>query len=177
MEDIEQRKIKRRIRLLLILFVLGLVFGCQMVLFVTPELAWLNSMLGPGTQMGQYFPNLSAWINHLYEGITETYGKYPFMVYCMDWLAFAQLAFIVFFIGAIIDPVRNVWIIKGGMVICVMHVILAFGSGSFRGVPLFWQLLDSSFGVLGLIVLYLAYKKIKYLEKCPPKNMDWGSYK
>jgi len=32
-------------------------------------------------------------------------------------------------------------------------------------VPLFWRLLDSTFGIFGLIVLYLAYKKIKYLEK------------
>ncbi len=165
MKDIEQHKIKRRIRVLLILFVLGLAFGCHIVLFVTPELALLNNMLGPGTRMGQYFPNLSAWINHLYEGITETYSKYPFVAYCMDWLAFAQLAFIIFFIGAIIDPLRNIWIIKSGMVICVMHILLAFGGGSFRGVPLFWQLLDSTFGILGLIVLYLAYKSIKYLEK------------
>jgi len=166
-EDIEQYKIKRRIRVLLVLFVLGLVFGCQMVLFVRPELAWLNCVFGPGTRMGQYYPNLSAWINHLYEGITETYSTYPFMAYCMDWLAFAQLAFIIFFIGALIDPERNVWIIKSGMVICVMHILLAFGSGRFRDIPLFWQLLDSSFGIFGLTVLYLAYKNIKYLEKRP----------
>jgi len=164
MKNIEHKKIQRRIRVLLILFVLGLAFGCQIVLFVTPELALLNSMLGLGTRMGQYFPNLSAWINHLYEGITETYSKYPFVAYCMDWLAFAQLAFIIFFIGALIDPVRNIWIIKSGMVICVMHILLSFGCGSFRGVPLFWQLLDSSFGILGFIVIYLAYKNVKYLE-------------
>jgi hypothetical protein len=138
MKDVEAQKIKKKIRVLLILFVLGLAFGCQIVLFVTPELAWLNNMLGPGTRMGQYFPNLSAWINHLNEGITETYSKYPFVAYCMDWLAFAQLAFIIFFIGAIIDPVRNMWIIKSGMV---------------------------SFGFIGLIVLYLAYKNVKFLEK------------
>jgi hypothetical protein len=165
MKDIEARKIKKKIRVLLIVFVLGLVFGCQIVLFVAPELAWLNNTLGPGTRMGQYFPNLSAWINHLYEGITETYSKYPFIAYCMDWLAFAQLAFIIFFIGALIDPVRNIWIIKSGMVICVLHILLAFGSGNFRGVPLFWQLLDSSFGFIGLIVLYIAYKNVKILEK------------
>ena len=165
MKEIEHKKIRRRIRVLLVLFVLGLAFGCQIVLFVEPQLAWLKDMLGPGTRMGQHFPNLSEWINHLYEGITETYSKYPFMAYCMDWLAFAQLAFIIFFIGAIIDPARNVWIIKSAMVICVMHILLAFGSGRFRGIPFFWQLLDSTFGIFGLVVLYLAYKNIKYLER------------
>jgi len=165
MKDIDSQKIKRRIRVLLIVFIIGLAFGCQIVLFVTPQLAWLNNNFGPGTRINQYFPNLSAWINHLYEGITETYRKYPFVAYCMDWLAFAQLAFIIFFIGAIIDPIRNIWIIKSGMVICVLHILLAFGGGGLRGVPFFWQLLDSIFGILGLIVLYLAYKNIKHLEK------------
>lgn len=164
MKETEHKQIKRRIRVLLVLFVLGLAFGCQLVLFVRPELGWLNNMLGTGTRMRENFPNLSAWINHLYEGITETYSKYPFVAYCMDWLAFAQLAFIVFFIGTIADPVRNIWIIKSGMVICVLHILLAFGGGSFRGVPLFWRFLDSSFGFVGLIVLYLAYKNVKYLE-------------
>ena len=164
MKEIGHKKVKRRIRILLILFIFGLAFGCHLVLFVRPELDWLNNMLGTGTRMGENFPNLSAWINHLYEGITETYSKYPFVAYCMDWLAFAQLAFIVFFIGTIADPVRNIWIIKSGMVICVLHILLAFGGGSFRGVPLFWRFLDSSFGFVGLIVLYLAYKNVKYLE-------------
>lgn len=164
MKEKRNKKIKRWIRILLILFIFGLVFGSQLVLFVRPELGWLKNIFGAGTRMGQNFPNLSTWINHLYEGITETYSKYPFMAYCMDWLAFAQIAFVVFFIGAIVDPVRNIWIIKSGMVICVLHILLAFGSGSFRDVPLFWRLLDSSFGFIGLIVLYLAYKNVKCLE-------------
>lgn len=165
MKDIGPEKIKRRIRVLLIVFILGLVFGCHIVLFVTPELTWFNKIIGPGTRMGQSFPKISSWINHLYQGITDTYTKYPFVAYCMDWLAFAQLAFIIFFVGAIVDPVRNIWIIKSGMAICVLHVIIAFGCGTFRGVPFFWQLLDSTFGILGFIILYLAYKNVKYLIK------------
>ena len=175
MKDIEHQKIKRRVRLLLIVFVLGLVFGSQLVLFVIPELTWFNNILGPGTRMGEIFPRLSSWINHLYQGITDTYAKYPFVAYCMDWLAFAQLAFIIFFIGAIVDPVRNIWIIESGMVICVLHILIAFGCGTFRSMPFFWQLLDSTFGILGLIVLYLAYRNIKYLGPTPSGGgADWG---
>jgi len=60
MKDIDAQKIKRRIRVLLIVFIIGLAFGCQIVLFVTPQLDWLNNKFGPGTRINQYFPNLSA---------------------------------------------------------------------------------------------------------------------
>jgi hypothetical protein len=33
-----------------------------------------------------------------------------------------------------------------------------------RGIPLFHQLIDCSFGIIGFIPLYYCYKKIKSLE-------------
>jgi len=149
---------------LLVVFVAGLVFGCQMVLFVRPELAWLNSILGPGTRTEQIWPEMSAWVNHLHQGITTTYAEYPFIAYCMDWLVLAQAGFIILFIGAIIDPLRNIWIIRSGMVICLLHVVTAVASGGLHGVPVFWQILDASFGVVGLVVLYAAYRYVGYLK-------------
>ncbi|MBN2210263.1 MAG: hypothetical protein JW709_02600, partial [Sedimentisphaerales bacterium] len=118
-------KIIRRIRILLILCILGLVFGFQMVLFVRPEITWLNSIFGPGTQMDRFCPSVSAWVNHLAEGINDTYARYPFIAYCMDWLALAQLGFIVMFIGAVINPVRNIWVIQCGLVVCLLHIATA----------------------------------------------------
>ncbi len=165
METVEATSIRKRIRLLLVVFVVGLAFGCQMVLFVRPELAWLNRILGPGTRTERIWPAMSAWINHLHQGITTTYAEYPFIAYCMDWLVLAQVGFMIIFIGAVIDPVRNLWIIRSGMVICLLHVVTAAVSGGLHGVPFFWQILDASFGVVGVVVLYAAYRYVGYLKK------------
>jgi len=165
MNNTNFRKLKFRTRFWLIIFVLGLAFGSQMFFFVTPQITWLNQMLGPGTATEQRFSEMSAWIHHLYQGITDTYTQYPFMAYCMDWLAFAQLAFMVLFVGAVVNPQQNIWLIKGGMIICWLHILTALGCGTLRGIPFFWQLLDGSFGILGFIVLYAAYKNLKRLVK------------
>lgn len=164
MESFESRKIRRRIRFLLFVVILGLGFGCQMVWLVEPELEWMNRVLGEGSSLGQLFPALSGWIGHLHQGIIETYSRYPFIAYCMDWLAFTQLAYIVFFLGAIRDPVRNLWIIQSGMLICLIHLFIAFGCGTFRGIPLFWQLIDSSFGAAGFVILFIVYRNVIFLR-------------
>jgi hypothetical protein len=38
-------------------------------------------------------------------------------------------------------------------------------AGSIRGIPFFWQLLDCSFGLIGGLLLFLLYRKIRQLER------------
>jgi hypothetical protein len=51
------------------------------------------------------------------------------------------------------------------MIACVAIIPLAFICGSIRQIPLYWRLIDCSFGVFGIIPLYLCRKWIKELEK------------
>jgi hypothetical protein len=38
-------------------------------------------------------------------------------------------------------------------------------AGPIRGIPLGWQAIDSSFGVFGIIPLWLCHRDIKLLEE------------
>lgn len=42
---------------------------------------------------------------------------------------------------------------------------MAFIAGEVREIPVFWRLLDCSFGVVGALVLWLCHADIKHLER------------
>src|SRR3954466_12584802 len=73
-------------------------------------------------QMGSGF---DRWILIVRDGLRDTYAKYPWLAYGTDWLAFAHIVIAVFFIGPFIDPVRNVWVLRAGLIACVLVVPLA----------------------------------------------------
>ncbi len=49
------------------------------------------------------------------------------------------------------------------MLCCLAILPLALIAGPLRGIPLWWQLIDISFGVFGLIPLWIVRKQIKTL--------------
>ena len=67
-----------------------------------------------------------------------------------DWLAFAHVVIAILFIGVLRDPVRNIWVVEFGMIACILILPFAFVMGHERGIPLWWQLIDCSFGVFGM---------------------------
>jgi hypothetical protein len=107
---------------------------------------------------------IGQWFFNVYDAVTDTYNKYPFMAYGTDWLAFAHVVIGIAFIGPYRDPVKNIWVIQFGMIASIMVFPLAFIAGPIRGIPFFWQLIYCSFGVFGFLLLYYIYKKIKKLE-------------
>jgi len=107
---------------------------------------------------------LYFWINHVHNALRETNRQYPFLAYGYDWLAFAHLAIAVVFFGVLKDPLKNKWVVQSGRIACCMIFPLAFIAGFARGIPFYWQLIDCSFGVLGLIPLTIVYHKIEKLE-------------
>lgn len=112
------------------------------------------------------FPSFThEWIKKVHMGITETDRNFPFLNYGTDWLAFAHIAIGVAFIGPYINPVKNIWIIEWAMICCLLVFPLALIAGHVRHIPFFHQLIDCSFGIFGLIPLYIVWKKIKQLEK------------
>src|SRR5437773_2494247 len=125
MDEIEAG-IRRRIRILLIVFITGLVLSGLTAFPLASELRLLGSWLGidpaapPGTYVG-----LKLWIATVSYGLHETYAKYPFMAYGTDWLAFAHLVIAMAFIGPLRDPVRNAWVVTFGILACAGVIPLA----------------------------------------------------
>jgi len=98
------------------------------------------------------------------EGLTVTYSNYPFIAYGTDWLAFGHLIIALFFIGPLIDPVRNIWVIYTGLIACVAVIPLALICGPIREIPFYWRLIDCSFGIIGFVPLWLSLSLTRKLE-------------
>lgn len=108
--------------------------------------------------------NLKTWLATVYQAIKTTNLYYPFLSYGTDWLAFAHLVLAVLFIGPLKDPVKNKWVIEFGMICCIAIIPLAIIAGNIRHIPVFWQMIDCSFGILGFIPLILCRINIKKIE-------------
>lgn len=74
------------------------------------------------------------------------------------------------FIAVLKDPLRNKWIIQFGRIACWMTSPFAFMAGYIRGIPFYWQLIDCSFGIIGLIPLTICYRKIEMPEQLDSKS-------
>ena len=155
----------RAIRLWLWVFIVGLVLSGVTAFPLEWELGLLNQWFGKGTATESAFPALSEWIGKVHGGLVDTYAKYPFIAYGTDWLAFAHLVLAILFIGPYRDPVKNIWVIQFGMIACVLVIPLAIVCGHFRGIPIFWRLIDCSFGVFGIVPLWVVWKKIQFLQE------------
>jgi hypothetical protein len=105
------------------------------------------------------------WILTVRDGLRESYARYPWLAYGTDWLAFAHIVIAVFFIGPFIDPVRNVWVLRAGIIACVLVIPLALICGAIRGIPFGWRLIDCSFGIFGIIPLCYCLRLTRLLEK------------
>jgi hypothetical protein len=149
----------RRIRTLIAVVIAGLV-GSGLSAF--PLLRESERMAHFVNAVG--FPDfVRAWMWHVHAGLAATYAAYPFVGYGTDWLAFGHLVVALFVIGAFIDPVRNVWVIRASMIACVLVIPNALICGAMRGIPFWWRAIDSSFGIAGFIPLWLAHRMIRRL--------------
>jgi hypothetical protein len=154
-----------RIRAILIFFVVALIASGLTAIPLEWELDVLARVLGiaDGASPDQY-AGLAHWIATVRQGLHETYARYPFIAYGTDWLAFAHIIFGILFIGPIIDPVRNRWVITFGMIACALVIPWALVWTPVRGIPFYWALIDCSFGVFGIIPLALARRWSRRLE-------------
>jgi hypothetical protein len=143
------------IRICLIIVIVGLVVSGVTAFPLREELTVGRDILG-NTGLSTTFPDLAFWVQRVAEGLDVTGTDYPFLAYGTDWLAFAHLAIAVAFVGPLIDPVRNVWVTIWGLIMCAGIVPLALIAGASRGLPLGWQLIDISFGVVAAVPLTIA---------------------
>jgi hypothetical protein len=153
--------LKRRVRGLLLFFVIALLFSGITAFPLAWELNLLYQLIASPESLGlTLWPDLAHWIAYVNTGLQDSYRHYPFMAYGTDWLAFAHIVIAIAFWGPLKDPVRNVWVVEFGLIACVLVIPLALICGPIRGIPFFWQLIDCSFGVLGFIPLWFCRRMI-----------------
>lgn len=151
-------KLLTKIRLLIVFFMVALVLSGVTAFPVETELRWL-------LHHPSLIPSFAEqWLKDVYTALQETNSKYPMIAYGFDWLAFAHIVIAMMFIGPLKDPIKNIWVIEWGMLSCVAVIPLAFIAGPIRNIPMFHILIDCSFGVIGIIPLWICRKWIKQLE-------------
>jgi hypothetical protein len=150
--EIELARLRRQVRWLLGLFMVGLVLSGITAFPLLEELRLLCTWLGlapdasPAAHSG-----LAHWLLLVREGLTVTYARYPFIGYGTDWLAFGHIIIALFFIAPWREPGRHLEVIRVGLLACVLVLPLA--------------LIDCSFGLFGLIPLWLALRAARRIEK------------
>jgi energy-converting hydrogenase Eha subunit E len=156
--DSEEKRLRRSIRYYILFFIFAIVISGISTFPIETELAWMNAHLDA-------FPAIFRdWLAEVYAAVKSVNAQYPFLSYGTDWLAFAHLIIAIAFIGPLKDPVKNIWVIQWGMICCLCVFPLAFIAGPIRHIPIYWILVDCSFGVVGIILLFLCYRKIKRLQ-------------
>jgi len=145
------------IRWLMAFFILSLFISGLTAIPIEPQLSFLL----------RWFPldsSIHYWLSKVLAAYRDVKEAHPFLLYGYDWLAFAHFVLAILFVGPYRDPVKNIWVIQFGLIACVLIFPLAFIAGSYRGIPVGWQLIDCSFGVFGAIPLLICYRKAKKLS-------------
>jgi hypothetical protein len=165
----KEKRLLRIIRLLVLFFMAALFLSGITAFPLETELKVLCKLLGiSGNFPVETYTGHQHWFAWVYEGIRHTNQSYPFLAYGTDWLAFAHIAIAIAFIGVYFKPVRNIWIVYWAMILCVAILPVVFICGAIRHIPFYWQLVDCSFGILGIIPLLILKSYILKLEHLRP---------
>lgn len=157
--------IKKRVRYILGFFVIALVISGLTAFLIMWEVNILQSIIGEGTFMQKLWPAMTNWISFVHRSLTDISQEHGFIYYGTDWLAFAHIVIAIAFWGPLREPVKNIWVIEWAMIACVLVIPFALIFGQVRGIPFFWQLIDCSFGVIGIIPLWICRRYIKLMQQ------------
>jgi hypothetical protein len=165
-DPVHRLEVLRRFRVVLGLFIVALVVSGITAFPLQLELDALTAARGlvraAPPDAGNSFDH---WILTVRDGLRESYAHHPWLAYGTDWLGFAHIVIAVFFIGPLVDPVRNVWVLRAGVIACVLVIPLALICGALRHIPFGWRMIDCSFGVLGVIPLSYCLKLVTTLGR------------
>ena len=159
-----------RIRFLTGLFIIGLVLSGATAIPLNTEVSWLVDVTGAGQLVGAAGPTptpaWALWLMKVQNALNDIDANHPFLFYGTDWLAFGHFVIAIAFIGVLRDPVRNRWLFTFGLIACALVIPYALVFGAIRGIPLWWRLIDCSFGVFGATPLWLCSEWARELEHC-----------
>lgn len=154
-----------RYRLSLGLFIVGLILSGVTAFPLLTELRLLASWLGIA-HAADYaqLTGLQHWIARVLFALEQNEAQFPFLAYGTDWLAFGHLCIAVFFIRPWFKPLESDWVLKCGLVCCVAIIPTAFIAGHVRGIPVYWRLIDCSFGIIGAVPLLYCLRQTTRLR-------------
>ena len=155
-----------RFRVVMGVFIFGLLASGITAFPLRWELGCLSSWLGIGANPDlATLTGLKYWIAHVREGLEQSGRAYPFLAYGTDWLAFAHIVIAVFFVGPFCEPAKYEWTLLSGLIACAAVIPLALICGSLREIPLYWRLIDCSFGVFGAFPLIYCLAVCRKLQR------------
>lgn len=159
MQSTSYNKKLYKVRAMLVFFAVSLALSGITAFPIETELHWL-------LQHKDLLPTfMESFITSSYNGIAITNKNFPSLAYGYDWLAFAHIVFAMLFIGPIKNPIKNIWIVEWAMLACIAIIPVAMIAAPIRQVPFYWRLIDCSFGVIGIIPLFVCRRWIKQLEQ------------
>ena len=162
-----EAQLRRRIKALTWLFIIGLVVSGATAMPLVSELNLLVNWFGATS--ASVSSELVRWLLRVREALVQTQVQHPFLFYGTDWLAFGHFVIAIAFVGALRDPMRNRWLFDFGLIACVLVIPYALVFGAVRRIPFWWRLIDCSFGVFGFIPLWLCRKWAKQLAELRPE--------
>lgn len=162
-------QLRRRIRWFIWLFIFGLVFSGVTAIPTVMEVDALVRTTGAQERVAsaptpEAAPAWAVWLVNTQTALHDTQDHHPVLFYGTDWLAFGHFVIAMVFIGVLRNPVRNRWLFDFGLLACALVIPYAMIFGAVRGIPVWWRLIDCSFGVLGAIPLWLCRRWTKEIE-------------
>ncbi len=155
--------LEKRIKWLVMLFISGLFLSGATAIPLESELDWLVRATGAANSSGAG-ATWAMWLIKVQSSLHQVHDSHPFLFYGTDWLAFGHFVIAIAFFGAWRNPVRNRWLFDFGMIACALVIPYAIVFGAIRGIPIWWRLMDCSFGVIGSIPLWFCRRWSRELE-------------
>ena len=171
----QEQRLHPRLRVMTLLFIAGLVISGTTAIPLEVEVDQFVAFTNAETLASSAAaPGWALWLVKVQSALRQVGAQHPFLFYGTDWLAFGRFAIAIAFIGTLRDPVRNRWLYTFGLIACAMVVPYALLFGALRGIPIWWRLVDCSFGVLGFIPLWFCRKWAIELETGFKKKFSLG---
>lgn len=150
----------RKFRISLALFIIGLVLSGVSAL----PLETLTGEAHEFLQQWRTCEDSSTMIDKVHYGLVDTYAKYPWFGYGTDWLGFGHFVIAFFFIGPYRRPETARENLRCGIAACIAVIPFAMIAGQVREIPMYWRLVDCSFGVIGVLPLVYCLKLLPALK-------------
>jgi hypothetical protein len=158
--------LQRKIRFVTWLFIIGLVISGATAIPLGSEVDALAKVTGSNAHSDSTSRSeVERWLLQVQTALRQTQSQFPFLFYGTDWLAFAHFVTALVFVGALRDPVRNRWLFVFGMIACGLVIPYAMVFGGIRGIPIWWRLIDCSFGILGFVPMWLCDRWARAVER------------
>ncbi len=159
----------RRFRVALGLFVMGLLLSGLTAFPLLREMRWLVARAGLGEAVSPAgHTGWEFWLLTVRFGLEEVHAHYPWEPYGTDWLAFGHIVIAFFFIDPLRRPAASRPVLYAGIAACLAVFPLAFICGALRGIPVWWRLVDCSFGAIGLVPLLYWLWLLPWIEAASP---------